>query len=180
MPVAMGEDPTAAGGRGRLRAGDDDRDRAMDLLKTAFMQGRLTGEELDARTGQALAARTYAELDALTEDIPGIPRPDGPLGSPAPSQAMPARPPSPVRRWRLARASAISAGCLALAFVAAYSGNLIDNAWQGPGPGPEHGWTRLLLLLAVTAVITAVVVMGHAVVATLEERSSRGQHPGTG
>ena len=178
--MAMGEDPTAAGGRGRLRAGDDDRDRVMDLLKTAFTQGRLTGEELDARTGQALAARTYADLDALTEDIPGIPRPDGTPGSPVPTQARPVRPPAPIRHWRLARASAISVGCLALAFVAAYSGNLIDNAWHGPGPGPEHGWTRLLLLLAVTAVITAVVVMGHAVVATLEERASRGQHPGTG
>ncbi len=180
MPVAMEtEDPGAAGG-GRLRAGDDDRDRVMDLLKTAFTQGRLTGEELDGRTGQALAARTFAELDALTDDIPGIPRADGRPGSPVPSQARPARPPSPVPHWRLARASAISVGCLGLAFVAAYSGNLIDNAWQGPGPGPEHGWTRLLLLLAITAVITAFVVMGHAVVTTLEERSSRGQHPGTG
>jgi DUF1707 SHOCT-like domain len=181
MPVAMGtEDPAAAGGGGLLRAGDGDRDRVMDLLKTAFTQGRLTGEELDARTGEALAARTYAELDALTRDIPDIPRPDGPPGSPAPSQARPARPPSPVRHWRLARASAISAGCLALAFVAAYSGNLIDNAWQGPGPGPDHGWTRLLLVLAIMAVFTAFVVMGHAIVTTLEERNSRGQHPGTG
>lgn len=179
MPVAMGqEDPAAAGGGGRLKAGDEDRDRVMDLLKTAFTQGRLTGEELDARTGRALAARTYAELDALTEDIPGIPGPDGPPGSRAPTPTRPARPPSPVRRWRLARASAISVGCLLLAFVAAYSGNLIDNAWQGPGPGPDHGWTRLLLLLAFTAVITAFAVMGHAVVTTLEERNSRRQHPG--
>lgn len=81
-----------SGGYGRLRAGDDDRDRVMSLLKTAFTQGRLTGEELDARTGQALAARTYAELDALTEDIPGIPRPDGPASSPVPNPASPARP----------------------------------------------------------------------------------------
>lgn len=174
------EDPAAAGGGGRLRAGHDDRDRVMDLLTTAFTQGRLTGEELDERTGQALAARTYAELDALTADIPLIPRRDGPPGSPVPSQAGQARPPAPVHRWRLARASATSAGCLALAFVAAYSGNLIDNEWQGPGPGPDHGWTRLLLLLAITAVITAFAVMGRAVVTTVEERSSRGQHPGTG
>jgi hypothetical protein len=181
MPVAMGmEDPAAARGGGRLRAGDDDRDRVTDALKTAFTQGRLTGEELDARTGQALAARTYAELDALTEDIPGIPRMEGTPGSPVPGHASPARPLSPVRHWRLARASAISVGCLALAFVAAYSGNLIDNAWQGPGPGPEHGWTRLLLLLAITAVITAFAVMGHAVATTLEDRNSRGRHPGTG
>jgi DUF1707 SHOCT-like domain len=179
--VAIGpEGPAAAGGGGRLRAGDRDRDRVMDLLKTAFTQGRLTGEELDARTGWALTARTYAELNALTEDIPGIPGRDGPPGSPVPTQGGRARPPARIRRWRLARASAISVGCLALAFVAAYSGNLIDNAWHGPGPGPEHGWTRLLLLLAITAVIMAFVVMGHAVVTTLEERNSRGQQPGTG
>jgi hypothetical protein len=156
MPVAMGpQDPAAVGGGGHLRAAHDDRDRVMDLLKTAFTQGRLTEEELDARMGQALAARTYAELDTLTEDIPAI--------------LSPARPPAPVRRWRLARASAISAGCLALAFVAVYSGNLIDDEWSGPGLGPDHGWTRLLLFLALTGVITAFVVMGRAVIAVLEE-----------
>lgn len=101
-------------------------------------------------------------------------RPGGGGRSPVPGQAVAARPPSQGHRWRLARASAISVGCLALAFVAAYPGNLIDNAWQGPGPGPEHGWTRLLLLLAVTAVITAFAVMGHAVAAALEDRGSRG------
>ncbi len=177
MPVATGEEQTAAGGSGRLRAGDADRDRVTGLLQTAFMQGRLTREELDERTGQAFAARTYAELDVLTEDLPGIPRLDGPAGSAVLSEFGPACPPSPVRRWRLARASAISAGCVALAFVAAYSGNLIDNARQGPGPGPDHGWTRLLLVRAMTALITAFAVMGHAVAATLEERSARRQHP---
>jgi hypothetical protein len=175
--VAMGTGDPVAGG-GRLRAGHDDRNRVMDVLKTAFTQGRLTREELDARTDQAFAARTYAELDTLTEDIPGVARLDGPRGSSALSQATPTGPPAPVCYWRLARGAAVSAGCLALAFVFAYSGNLIDNAWDGPGPGPEHGWTRVLLLLAFAAVITAFVVMGHAVVTTLEERTARRQHSG--
>jgi uncharacterized membrane protein len=39
-------------------------------LKTAFMQGRLTEEELGARAGQVYAARTYAELAGITADIP--------------------------------------------------------------------------------------------------------------
>ena len=34
------------------------------------MHGRLTRDELDARAGRALAARTYADLAALTADIP--------------------------------------------------------------------------------------------------------------
>jgi hypothetical protein len=37
-------------------------------LKAAFVQGRLTKDEFDQRVGQVLA--TYAELDALTADIP--------------------------------------------------------------------------------------------------------------
>jgi hypothetical protein len=42
----------------------------IELLKTAFVDDRLTREELDARVGQALAARTRADLAALTADIP--------------------------------------------------------------------------------------------------------------
>ena len=42
----------------------------IDTLKVAFVQGRLTEDELDARTGQAYAARTYTELAEVTADIP--------------------------------------------------------------------------------------------------------------
>ena len=51
------QDPAAAG-RGRLRAGHADREQAIDTLKTAFVSGQLTKDELDARAGQALAAQT--------------------------------------------------------------------------------------------------------------------------
>jgi Domain of unknown function (DUF1707) len=59
----------AAGGRGHVRASNTDRERVVETLKAAFVQGRLTKEELDARTGQALAAQTYADLAALTDDL---------------------------------------------------------------------------------------------------------------
>jgi hypothetical protein len=39
-------------------------------LKAAFVQGRLTGEELGERAGQVYASRTYAELAEVTADIP--------------------------------------------------------------------------------------------------------------
>ena len=47
-------------------------------LKAAFVQGRLTEDEFDARAGQVYASRTRAELAALTADLPAgltAPRP---------------------------------------------------------------------------------------------------------
>jgi hypothetical protein len=60
----------AAAGRGRLRASHADREHVLDVLKAAFVQGRLTKDEFDMRVGQTFASRTYAELAALTADIP--------------------------------------------------------------------------------------------------------------
>jgi Domain of unknown function (DUF1707) len=60
----------AAVRRGRLRASDADREQAIDALKAAFVQDRLTKDEFDARIGQAFAARTHAELAAVTADLP--------------------------------------------------------------------------------------------------------------
>ena len=42
----------------------------IDLLKAAFVQGRLDRDEFDARIGQAVAPRTYGELAAVTAGIP--------------------------------------------------------------------------------------------------------------
>ena len=47
------------------------REQVIAALKAAYVQGRLTKEEFDLRVGQALAI--YAELDALTADIPAAP-----------------------------------------------------------------------------------------------------------
>jgi Domain of unknown function (DUF1707) len=65
-------DQTAAGAgsRGYVRASHRDREQVVDLLKAAFVQGRLTKDEFDLRVGQVLASRTYASLDALTADLP--------------------------------------------------------------------------------------------------------------
>ena len=57
-------------GHGDLRASHDDREQAIGTLKTAFVQGRLTEEELGVRAGQVYASRTYAELAGITADIP--------------------------------------------------------------------------------------------------------------
>jgi uncharacterized membrane protein len=60
-----------AGGDGRLRASTADRERAADVLKAGFAEGRLTKDEYDGRVSQAFAARTYADLASVTADLPG-------------------------------------------------------------------------------------------------------------
>jgi hypothetical protein len=56
--------------RGPLRASDADREQVIDALKAAFVQGRLVKDEFDTRIGQTFASRTYADLAAVTADIP--------------------------------------------------------------------------------------------------------------
>jgi Domain of unknown function (DUF1707) len=66
----VGTGPDEGAGRGRMRAGHGDREQVLAELKAAFVQGRLDKGELEERAGQAVAARTYGELAALTADIP--------------------------------------------------------------------------------------------------------------
>ncbi len=40
------------------------------MVKAAFVQGRLAKDEFDVRVARVLAARTYADLNALTAGIP--------------------------------------------------------------------------------------------------------------
>ncbi len=55
---------------GDFRVSDADRDRALAELSEAFQVGRITADEFDQRSGQALAARTGKELTALLDDLP--------------------------------------------------------------------------------------------------------------
>jgi hypothetical protein len=67
------ETAVAAAGRWHMRASHADREQVIDGLKAAFVQGRLTKDEFDARIGQTLASRTYAELAMVTAGIPAEP-----------------------------------------------------------------------------------------------------------
>ena len=40
------------GGHGRLRASDADREQVIDVIKAAFVDGRVTKDELDTRVSQ--------------------------------------------------------------------------------------------------------------------------------
>ena len=78
MALPGEEQAAAAARRGRLRASQDDREYALDTLKVAFVQDRLTKDEFDARVSHVLAARNCAELTTVTADLPpglaGAPR----------------------------------------------------------------------------------------------------------
>jgi Domain of unknown function (DUF1707) len=79
----------AAAGRSRLRASHADRVHVIDMLKAAFVHGRVTKDEFDARVGQAFASRTYADLAAVTADIPARQIADQPPSNPARAQGRP-------------------------------------------------------------------------------------------
>ena len=68
--MTVGREDGTAGALGKLRISHAEREEAIDVLKAAFVQGRLTKDEFDLRVGQIFASRTYADLNALTADIP--------------------------------------------------------------------------------------------------------------
>jgi DUF1707 SHOCT-like domain len=158
------QDPDVAG-RDRLRAGHADRDQVIETLKIAFVHGRLAKDELDTRAVQALTARTYADLAALTADLPaGSAAADVPAGSAAAD--VPAEPAgSPART--LAKAARRAGICVLIEFALvgvvalAHTESLVPLAFF---PG-------------VAAVIAASSFLGYGVVAAWQERRSRGQLP---
>jgi hypothetical protein len=100
VPVMPGPgDETAAEAQrhARLRASAADREQVIEVLKAAFVQDRITKNELDQRVGKVLASRTYDDLNVLTADIPA--------GMTRAQQAEPARP-SDNGRKLIRRASA--------------------------------------------------------------------------
>jgi Domain of unknown function (DUF1707)/Domain of unknown function (DUF4190) len=71
-----------------MRAASADRERAVDVLKAGFAEGRLTQDEYNDRMGRAYTARTYGELAALTADLPaGAAPPAWPVPAYLPPQA---------------------------------------------------------------------------------------------
>ena len=58
--------------RARDRAEDTDRIQVAQLLTDAAAQGRLDLTEFESRLNRAYSAQTYAELNQLSADLPGI------------------------------------------------------------------------------------------------------------
>jgi len=125
-----------------LRTSRADRERVIDLLKAAFVQDRLARDEFDARIGQALASRTYAELAAVTADLPAEL-----IG------ALPRRPPARAR-GRLSMNSAITAGaCVMAAANVGMIAALLSGSWVA------------VILVAAFTVIGAILAIRAMIVA---------------
>jgi hypothetical protein len=58
-----------------VRVGDTERDAVATQLREHYADGRLTLDELNERLDQAFAARTRADLNAVTRDLPSTGRP---------------------------------------------------------------------------------------------------------
>ena len=89
------------------------------MLKAAFVRGRLAKDEFDLRVGQAFAARTHAELAAVTASLPAEPTT---AESPAPARTEfepPVVRPGPL----LAVATAVCAGVWMFGFFVPWPAN---------------------------------------------------------
>jgi hypothetical protein len=139
-----------ATGHGGLRVSDADREQVIDALKAAFVQGRLSKDELEVRAGLALASRTCAELTAITAEIPAV----------LIEAQLPSKPAWADTRKRVNKKVAAWGACaiilppaLGAAFLTFYGGFLVlllfafiglmvsagPSAPQRPGPLPLRG-----------------------------------------
>ncbi len=148
-----GDEITAGtGNHSHLRASRADREQVIGVLKAAFVQERLTKDEFDLRVGQALAPRTYAELAALTADIPAGPIGDQPPRAPVRVQARP-----PLN-------NAAKAGiCVAIAVAVMAAMTVVYGG--------------VALFLFVPFYFMALLVAGAQILASRHEKRSRGQLP---
>jgi hypothetical protein len=152
--------PERAADGGHLRASQADRERAIDALKTAFAEERLTKEAFDLRVDRALASRTYAELAAVTSDL---------HVSPAAVRLAVAGPVSTPART-LAKAARRSGVCMLAAF-----------AVVGVTALTAHGENDTAIFLAFLSLISAVIAasgfLGYGVIDAWQEHRSRSQLP---
>ncbi|TQS44402.1 DUF1707 SHOCT-like domain-containing protein [Cryptosporangium phraense] len=64
--------PPVPAATGELRASNADRERVANALHEAAAEGRIDLNELDVRLNQVYGAKTYAELQPLTQDLPAL------------------------------------------------------------------------------------------------------------
>src|ERR1700753_1618654 len=137
--------PLVAAGQGMLRTSRADREHVVGVLQLAFVQGRLAQDEFVGRVGRTLASRTFAELAAITGDLPRMP-------------AV-----TPDRRSMSAAAKVVLGGFIGLAVaVAALVVSVVTN-------------NPLALVGAALAVVGTSVIAGTAMVESWDRQHDRGR-----
>jgi hypothetical protein len=154
---------------GDLRVCDADRDRALGELSDAFQAGRITAEEFDQRSGQALDARTGNDLMALLADLPH--------DRGCAEAALPSRAHREVARWTVIGTSAAAATSLAALAVANalshpaprhYDRQLAQEVLARVGlkvslpahlPAPGFDWVGTITPAAIAVLLVAVIVV---------------------
>ena len=127
------------------RVADADRERASDELREHLIAGRLTQDEFEERLGLAYEAKTRADLDALTGDLPL---------SPAGVQRALGERRGHLRRRLLQEtggAAGVSLVCVAIWIASGASGSfwpiwviifallpLLRDGWRLFGPAPDE------------------------------------------
>lgn len=153
-----------SGGHGRLRASRADREQVIEALKDAFAQDRLDKDEFDARVGQAFVSRTYAELAAVTADLPAAP-----VAAPPPV-ARPAR-----SRVRSPQYEGYKA---AVGAFAAYSACLLAGLEiVTPDGNPVMVLVAWVVFTAFCALVLGALLLLHS---RLDKRAARPLPPGQG
>jgi hypothetical protein len=155
-------DEIAAGAGGRLRASHADRDRVIDVIKAAFTRGMLDKDEFDLRVGQVLTSRTYADLAALTADLPATLAAAQPLTVPAPQ--------SQERRFVKALACGLVVVPSAMVGLALIAGHQLT---------PAGVILHVLLFACTVAVPATLLVMVHSWLDSASSPASPGPPPGT-
>jgi hypothetical protein len=178
MPAGSGR-WVPSGDYARLRVADVDRERTADVLRGAYVEGRLTQDELDVRLGQAYAARTYADLAALTADLPAANRPwPGPVQLAPGQQAVAQRPGNSEVTNGLAVASLVcglmevfTLGITAIPAVIlghVARGQIRRNGERGDAmatTGLVLGWLGIAFFVLIVVGVAAMAVTGnHAVI----------------
>lgn len=134
-----------------IRASDEDRERAIDILREATSRGYITLAEFEERLATGLAATYLSDLDPLLADLPGTPRPSA--------------------GWTVPSAGARSSS--------AAGANPYGGPFPGPAPAPMPGGqvvyrTRgfLATLPPVARVVLTVILIGMVASAVVSVLSS--------
>ena len=159
MTAQSADETPGARDRGHLRTSRADREQVVEVVKAAFVQGRLAKDEFDQRLGRVFASRTYADLASLTADIPPVVVRAQSLREAAQPPARMATDKNAIRAWASATAvlpamvvaaSALESGQpvifgLIVAFVFAclvalpVSGLVMLHSWHEKRSGHETG-----------------------------------------